>query len=165
MDAAVPEGAVLFFGDSNTFTLVTAAVAPLAVNFGIGSLRSDQLQAAMPIYRSMARARAVSIMIGTNDVLTGAEDGLEDRYRGIIDQVPEGVPVILSSIPPINRPGLQDRARYAALRASWAAYRRCRFVDLHSALDGLPDALTDDGVHLDVRGYEVWCELLRQALG
>jgi lysophospholipase L1-like esterase len=164
MDVSVPAGSVLFLGDSNTFTLVTAAVAPLSVNYGIGSLRSDQLLAAMPIYHSMTRARAVSIMIGTNDVLEGLSAGLQDRYARILDQIPSGVSVVLSSIPPIERPGLREQAQQAAQAARRASEGRCRFVDLHSALEGIPGALTDDGVHLDVKGYAIWAELLRRAL-
>jgi lysophospholipase L1-like esterase len=165
MDAAVPDGAVVFLGDSNTFTLVAAAVAPIAVNFGMGALRSDQLLDFLPTYRCLARAAAVSIMVGTNDIFDGRAEGLEDRYAAILAKIPAGIPVVFSSVPPLAVNPDQARRASVALRAVCEDDWRCRFVDLHAALDGAPDALTPDGVHLSETGYAVWIRLLREALG
>jgi len=172
MDAAVPDGAVLFLGDSHTCMLVTAAVAPNSVNFGINGLTSEQLLENMPIYRSMERARAVCIMVGTNDLLSGHAEGLKQRYAAILAQVPARVPVIFCSVPPLtNRPerGFPDvdqkaRAAALALRDVCAEDRRCRFVDVHALLDDAPGTLTADGVHLSEAGCAVWIEALRSAL-
>jgi lysophospholipase L1-like esterase len=176
-DAQVPEGATLFVGDSHTMSLATAAVAPLAVNYGIGSQRSDQLLETMPLYRSMSRAAAVVITIGTNDLLQGRAAGIGERYRRLLAAVPPGRAIVLSSVPPIARPvawGRQFepadvRPLVDAARAACKAVPRCTFVDAYAALTdaGAPRAgvLLDDGVHLSVLGYEAWAQALRSALG
>jgi hypothetical protein len=153
-DPLVPAGAVIFLGDSITQFLPVSAIAPLSVNYGISGQRSDQLLESMDRYASMARASAVVVMIGTNDLYQGREQGLEARYRAILAKVPAGVPVVLSGIPPMA--GKDVRPLVGAARSACQADVRCRFVDAAVT----PDMLTD-GVHLSARGYAAWVAALR----
>lgn len=156
-DPHVPAGAVIFFGDSITQSLTASSVAPLAVNYGISGQRSDQLLRSMKGYASMSRASAVVVMIGTNDLHQGREQGLEERYRAILAKVPAGVPVVLSGIPPMA--GKDSSPLVEAARHACSAHPRCRFVDA-----GITPDMLADGVHLGAEGYAVWAAALRQAL-
>lgn len=157
-DATVPAGAVIFLGDSITQGLATAAVAPLSVNFGISGQRSDQLLQSMDGYRSMTRASAVVLMIGTNDLLHGRERGLGERYRAILAKIPPAVPVVMNGVPPMAR--LDVRPAVEAARTACAQRPGCFFVDAYSAMAERPGMLSD-GVHLTPAGYAVWISLLR----
>jgi lysophospholipase L1-like esterase len=158
-DATVPDGAVIFLGDSITQALATAAVAPLSVNFGISGQRSDQLNASMDSYRSLSRAGAVVVAIGVNDIRQGRSDGIEHRYRAILGKIPPSVPVVMSSVTPIR--GVDVSQVVEAGRRACSERPLCRFVDA-SIIPA--DALMTDGVHLSPRGYTAWIELLRAGL-
>lgn len=165
MDASVPAGATLFLGDSITMALATAAVAPHAVNYGIGSQRSDHLLESMQAYRAIERAGAVVIAIGVNDLLQGRTAGIELRYQDILRAVPAAVRVVLSSPTPVAEiePGRQVAVRDAARRAC-VARPGCTFVDGYALLSSSPGSLLPDGVHLSPAGYALWIPALRQAL-
>lgn len=165
MDPVVPDGATIFLGDSIVYGMPVAAVTPLAANFGIPGQRSDHLIEAMGSYHSLHRARMVVVMIGTNDVLQGMTNGLEDRYRAILSMVPPKIPVILVSIPPLAVASAQDAAK--AAETTCKSDPRCYFVDSFSALSVNGDPRREflsDGIHLTAGGYRVLIELLRQRL-
>jgi lysophospholipase L1-like esterase len=161
IDPTVPAGAVLFLGDSNIQSAPVSAIAPKAVNYGIGYQTADQLLDSMDIYRSMQRASAVVVMIGTNDIIQSDDDDMEAQYRAILAKVPPRVPVVLSSVPPMEDRDVAAVAK-AAERAC-GADPRCVFADVHSALSR-PGALLPDGVHLSPLGYQVLADVLRSAL-
>lgn len=152
-DHLVPYGSVIFLGDS-----ITQGLPPLSavsVNYGIPGQRSDQLLNALPVYSSVSRASAVVITIGTNDVLQGRTQGIEDRYRGILSKIPRHVRVILSAIPPMA--ARDTSSVVAAARNACAEDARCTFVPV-------PKLDLVDGVHLSPSGYSRWSELLRAAM-
>jgi lysophospholipase L1-like esterase len=154
-DRFTPDGSVLFFGDSHTQSLVTSSVSPNSVNFGIGGLRARELLRTMPKYKSLGRASRVFVMVGTNDVRSGAD--LRPVYSQILATIK--APVMLSSIPPMA--GFDtEPARQAAMLAC-NSVPNCTFVDLNSSLS--TDHLWD-GVHLKASGYEVWVNLMRSAV-
>jgi hypothetical protein len=169
MDSSVPAGATIFLGDSITMALATAAIAPYTVNYGIGWQRSDQLIKSMDIYESIKRAERVVIMIGTNDLLQGREDGIESRYKGILAKIPPNIDIVMSSPPPISR--IEDaKVRYVVTSAKHVceADKRCRFVNAYDAMSKngtpLPGMLINDGVHLSPKGYELWINSIRQTI-
>jgi hypothetical protein len=176
MDPTVPTGATIFLGDGITMAVATAAIAPHAVNYGIGSQRSDQLIESMELYDSINRAERVVITIGTNDVLQGREAGIESRYRAILGKVPPGVDVVLSSIPPIGITKFAGRiiepstvrAVADSAAAACRADRRCRFADTHNALSSggrpLAGVLSEDGRHLTPMGSAMWIDQIRKAI-
>lgn len=161
MDDVVPAGATIFLGDSHFQSLPVSAVAPLAVNFAIGSQRSDQLLDSMALYDSMERARAVVVMVGTNDIAQGLEDSLRDRYRAILAHIPSRVPVVMASVPPMV--GVDVRGAVLAARDACSADQRCRFLDANAALSE-PGCIGDDGVHLTPKGNAALIRSLRSAL-
>jgi hypothetical protein len=163
MESNVPAGAAIFLGDSITQRLVTSNVAPLSVNYGIGWQRSDQLIESMKGYESIQRASAVYIAIGVNDLLQKRQDGIDGRYRTILQAIPARIPVVLSSVSPL--PTLDSDVvkgvRDAGARAC-AERPGCVFVDLLALLPAA--GLQPDKVHLSAQGYRLWIGALRQAL-
>lgn len=158
LDPNIPAGAVLFAGDSITQYLPTGAVAPSAVNLGIAGQRSDQLLESMEGYASMTRARAVVLMIGTNDLLQGQEAGIGDRYRAIVQKVPSAVPALLVAVPPVR--GKDRGPLVRAAREACGRRAGCRFVDPFA--EGTD--LLGDGVHLSPAGNAMLVQALKGAL-
>lgn len=160
MDAIVPDGAAVFLGDSILESFPTISVEPLSVSFGVPGQRSTHLLTSLGNYASLVHARRIYVMIGTNDVARGQDEGLPERYSEVLGALPERVPVTLISVLPIDRPGIDGRdeaARTAAMHAC-AAVDHCTFVDAYSAFtrDGkIVPGLLRDGVHPTAEGYRV----------
>jgi lysophospholipase L1-like esterase len=176
VDACVPDGAVLFIGDSFIQGLCVAAVTKDGINYGIGGDTTDGLLARLPIYASLSRVRAVVFAIGDNDLRVGrTERDVLANYRKIMANVPKGVSMLFPSLIPCV-----DKPEHASLNRGVAALNRglkelsaaepgCHFVDLTSSLSdecgGLrPEFAGADGVHLNGRGYRVCSEKLRKEL-
>lgn len=179
MDAQVPEGAVVFLGDSLTQGLCTDGVAQPSVNYGIGSDTTVGVLGRLAAYSdSLGRASAVVLAIGVNDLLFRGNPEIVDNYRRILDALPAGLPVVCSALMPINvrtyAPGTPvSNARITALnrslREACEARSHCIFVDPRGRLaddDGnLRASLEDgDGIHLNAAGNRIWAEVLREAL-
>lgn len=174
MDESVPAGATIFIGDSITMALATAAVSPNSVNYGISWQRSDQLIQSMDIYKSMARASRVFVMVGTNDVLEGREADIQSRYQTILAKIPANIEVVMSSIPPVGNIVINGRKIdekdvrnvVSSAKTVCEADKRCRFVNTYDALstDGNPTqgVLLPDQIHLSTKGYQLWIEALRR---
>jgi hypothetical protein len=172
VDRNTPAGATLFFGSSSVQGLNAAMIRPCSANFGIGHETARELGDRMPAYRSIAEARAVVVATGLNDVLRGSDSDLAASYRSILAAVPAGTPVVMSSLQrlaPDSMAGQRharrvDRANVAA-RQACATNGDCVFVDLAGQMDGERSWWEADGIHLSAAGYELWAELLDDALG
>ena len=175
VDAYVPDGAVLFIGDSFIQGMCVTEVTKDGINYGIGGDTTDDLLARLPIYASLPRARAVVFAIGDNDLRAGrAESDVLANYRKIAAQIPRGVPVFFHSLTPCV-----DSPEHAGMNRGIAALNRglkeiCaepghHFVNLIPSLSDERDGLRrefagDDGVHLNERGYRVCIKKLREEL-
>lgn len=164
VDSRQPEGVVVFLGDSITAALATAAIADRAVNYGIGGLTSTELARHVPYYHSIARARAVSIAIGVNDVARGDAEAVPENVRRIIDGIPQAEAVVLTGIFPApafdrNTIGTAN----AALSDICAARPGCTYIDVDSLLSD-PKFYRDDRIHINDSGYAAWADALREAL-
>jgi lysophospholipase L1-like esterase len=175
-DACVPDGAVLFIGDSFIQGLCVTAVTKDGINYGIGGDTTEGLLARLPVYTSLSRARAVVFAIGDNDLRAGrTESDVLANYRKIMATMPKGLAVFFPSLTPCV-----DNPEHASINRGVAALNRglkelcaaepgCHFVDLNSSLSdergGLrPEFAESDGVHLNGRGYQVCIEKLRAEL-
>lgn len=177
MDGSVPEGAVLFIGDSITQGLCVVAVHGLAVNYGIGSDTTLGVLERLPVYRSMERAAAVVIAIGVNDLRRRDNNAILENYKKIMAAVPADVPLLFSAVLPLddrNKPeeGKRNeriRELNRGLEALCASEDRCIFLDsTPSLVDDTgnldPAHHTGDGVHLNTAGYTLWIRDLRDKL-
>lgn len=170
-DGLVPRGAVVFLGDSITYRVPVAAMAPLAVNYGIGGLTASQLLASLPSYSKALRDSGVIVLeIGTNDVLNGAAAALPGTYSKLFAALPANKPLVVSSMMPIA--GASDATvRQINSYAQQLCQTRpaCTFVNTWPAMvgaDGGPNpSLFVDGVHPNGEGNQRWIALMRPAVG
>ncbi|MEN6429162.1 MAG: GDSL-type esterase/lipase family protein [Phycisphaerales bacterium] len=178
MDGNVPDGSVLFIGDSLVQGLCTDAVACPSVNYGIGQDTTVGVLTRLPQYRSLLRASALVLEIGANDMSRRDNQQIIENYRQILDAVPRSVPVVCSAVLPVNERLLSppDESANARIRdfnvlleTLCSADSRCVFVNPANRLvdaDGnLAAALQDgDGVHPNSDGNRIWIDELRAAL-
>jgi len=171
LDANTPRGAVLFVGASTVQGLNASRVAACHANFGIGGETTAQVARRLPDYRSLRTAGAVVMSVGLNDALSGDVADIDRSYRRLLDAVPAGIPVVMSSVQPPS----PDHPRAASLgpavdrtnraaSAACAARAGCVFVDFYGAVPRGSALWEPDGIHLSPAGYALWARLLRDGL-
>ena len=176
VDACVPDGAVLFIGDSAIQGMCVTEVTKDGINYGIGGDTTEGVLARLPVYTSLQRARAVVFSVGDNDLRQGRSPAeVAANYQKIIAQVPKTVPVFFCSSTPcvgipehaeINR-GIDSLNH--ALKDLCAAEPRCRLVALNLILNDergclRPEFADADGMHLNGPGCRLCIAQLREAL-
>lgn len=178
MDGNVPDGAVLFIGDSMTQGLCVSAVSPLSVNYGIGSDTTAGVLKRLPTYRSIRRAGAVVVAVGVNDMKLRSNDEILHNYAAIAAQIPEKVPIVFSAVLPLNEKSREERrVRYrertrtlnARLEEFCRGSSRFFFLDVGPLLSddtgNLAGEYDDgDGVHLNAKGNAIWISGLREKI-
>ncbi len=172
MDGLVPDGGVIFLGDSITQALATAAVVPYATNYGIGMETTADVLNVIPLYKSLTRAHAIVLTIGINDFVLGRTEGLHDRYRQVLAALPMEPSLVWCAVMPAMREDIRLSAIRDANRTIQDLCRtrpRCMFLDTGSMFvdsEGriIPEYFLPDGVHLSAIGYRRWIAALRQAL-
>jgi len=174
IDGNVPDGAVIFIGDSITQGLCVSAVACPSVNYGIGSDTTFGVLQRLPYYRSITRASAVVIAIGINDMKRRSNDDILVNYRTILEGIPETTPVILSAVLPVDEEirsdlrGFSERIKNlnSGIEHLARGSQKLFFVDASPLLidnfGNLADMYHDDGVHLNSKGYAIWIDVLRK---
>lgn len=165
MDPFVPAGAAIFLGDSITQGLATTAVAPDSVNYGIGALTTRDLLNNLSLYQSLARSRAIFLMVGINDIGQGATQGLQQRLQKISEGLPREVPLVWSAVMPsrrpADRPGVEEAN--AAIAKLCSARSHCIFVDTDRLFSGGGASFYEDNIHPNAAGYAAWIGALRAA--
>ncbi len=177
MDGNVPDGAVLFIGDSITQGLCVAAVCDRGVNYGIGSDTTAGVIERLPLYGSIARAKAVVLAIGVNDLRRRDDAVILENLREIMTRMTADTSLVVSAVLPLDERvesvGPDRNKRIANLNGQIAAlcadFERCVFVDASSALLDTDGSLAaayhvGDGVHPNTAGYDRWIRALRQGL-
>ncbi len=176
---AVPDDAFIFIGDSLVQGLSVVAVHPLSVNYGIGRDTTKGVLDRLPIYMpALERAGGIVIAIGVNDLhYRGVDDALEN-YAQILASLPEGRPIFLSAILPVDlnlgekfgeqgewiekfNQGLKSLAEE---RDGVTLIESGEVLDLDQ--DGRLDAKfhIGDGLHLNSAGNRVWAQRMREEL-
>jgi lysophospholipase L1-like esterase len=176
MDGNVPDGAVVFIGDSITQGLCVSAVAPLSVNYGIGSDTTVGVLNRLSTYQSVNRASVIVIEVGVNDLARRSDEEILRNYQAIADRLPAGKPVIFNAVMPLDEevhPWKGYNSRIKALNAGLKALcdksARLHYVDIGPLLvDGkgnFADELHDgDGVHPNAKSNALWIAELRKKI-
>lgn len=182
MDGNVPDGAVVFIGDSITQGLCVSAVASPSVNYGIGSDTTVGVLQRLPVYKSIARASGVVLAIGVNDMKYRLNGDILRNYSAIIERIPDAVPVIISAVLPLNDDARQSTVQNSqgptktrifelnsALQRLTRVHGLLRFVDvgpfLADSTGNLARRFDDgDGVHLNSEGNAIWIGHLQKAI-
>jgi hypothetical protein len=170
MDRDAPEGSVLFIGDSITQNLCVWCIWPdfeNVVNFGIQSDTTVGVLKRLPRYRSLAKAKAVILAIGANDLHLRPNPEIIENYDRIIAAIPKSVPVVVSAVLPVDERAVSGFAGYNARILELNAAIRLRCSQVGYAFFNAGPELVDksgnlapqnhigDGIHLSPNGYRV----------
>lgn len=178
MDETVPDGSVLFIGDSLIEGLCPDAVICPSVNYGIGNDTTVGVIRRLGEYHSLARASAVVLAIGGNDMKFRDNQHIVQNYRRILQMLPSTVPIVCSAVLPVNEarysgPAGISNARIldinASLRTLCSEDKHRLFVDVGRRLveenGSLAPAFHEgDGVHFNKAGTEIWINEMRAAV-
>ncbi|MEJ2703921.1 MAG: GDSL-type esterase/lipase family protein [Sedimentisphaerales bacterium] len=175
IDACVPEGAVLFIGDSFIQGMCVAAITEKGVNFGIGGDTTTGVLRRLDEYTCLKKAKAVVLAVGYNDLRELDNDAIVANCREIFKLIPKNCPVLFCSMLPTDERYRHERYndRIAKLNRSIAnicsSIENTHFVDLTEKLMDTEGNLSlqyheEDGVHLNGKGYSVYNETLRTSL-
>ncbi len=178
MDPNIPDGAVIFIGDSIVQGLCVSAVVTPSVNFGIGSDTTVGVLKRLPEYHSLERASVCVMAIGINDLERRRNEEILKNYSLIVRAVPPRLPLVFSAVLPVDervRNGLAGKnSRIRKLNSGLKALcegrsPKCIFVDTGPKLIDSSDNLrkeydAGDGVHLNGAGNSIWIQELRQTV-
>ena len=134
----------------------------------------------LPVYKSLNYAGAIVLSVGFNDLRYHAQPEIIADYKRLLAALPEGVPLVMSAILPIDEtapefrrwPGRQKKnivKLNSALRVLCAARPKCDLADAGPMLvDGAGRLAAEnhvpDGVHLSAAGYKIWSNALSRSL-
>lgn len=176
MDDNLPDRATVFIGDSITQGLAVAAVADASVNYGVGGDTTLGVLHRVKKYRSLSRAKTVVLAVGVNDLKFRSDQEIIKNFREILANLPDGLPVVISSVLPVDervRGKRFQNERISIINQELLELTRTlqhvTFVDANPLLKGKDQNLktefhTGDGIHLSAMGYQVWIQVLKQAL-
>ena len=171
----LPDNAIVFVGDSLVRGLCVAAVAPYAVNLGIGRDTTKGVLQRIGQYNTLQRASAIVLQIGINDLIQGRQSGIIDRYTSIIRKLPRNAEIILNALLPVDE-RMTDKVRNSDIRSinkllhdSCSMYANCHFLDCTERFIDFSGNLQSqfhvgDGIHLNSNGYGIWIENLKTIL-
>ena len=176
MDDNVPDGAVVFIGDSITQALCVSAIAPVSVNYGIGGDTTFGVLQRLPTYRSIFRASAVVFAVGINEMNYRSNDKILCNYSTIAESVPKNIPVIFSAVLPTDESVCKKdisndciKALNADLEAITLELENLFFVNAGPLLIDSQGNLADefhvgDGLHLNPKGNIILIRELQKAI-
>jgi lysophospholipase L1-like esterase len=176
IDTCVPEGAVIFVGDSFIQGMCVTEVVPGGINYGIGGDTTQGVLQRLPGYHSIARASAVVLAVGDNDLRRGGEESvIVENYQAILVRLPEQVSVLFCSLTPYSQRAeeVQTNKKITSLNrlaiTVCSSRSNCHFIDLYHPLADAQGYLSSqfddgDGVHLNGEGYRLCIKKIREAL-
>jgi len=176
------EDRVVFMGDSITegWHLQMSFPGKAYINRGISGQTTPQMLVRFRQDVINLQPKAVVILAGTNDIAgnTGPETPtqIEDNLASMAELAEaNGIKVVLCSITPAYdypwQPGRMPAAKIDTVNdwlKGYAAKKGFVYVDFHGAMkdsrDGLPPALSKDGVHPLPAGYAVMAPLAQAGI-
>lgn len=177
-DELLPDGRWLLLGDSLIEGLPANALDARAVNYGIGSDDATGVLERIKMYSSAARAEALLIAVGINDLNLFADDDVVlFHYGALLDALPEGPVVACSLMLPIDESARSDwkkRSNARIQRVNEHLRTECQqrgltIIDASSVMQTTDGSLNPlfhegDGLHLSPQGYAAWIPVLRAGL-
>jgi lysophospholipase L1-like esterase len=183
--AAATRTRVVFMGNS-----ITESWAPLFAQFfpgkpyvgrGISGQTTPQMLVRFRQDVIALKPAVVVILAGTNDIAgnTGPStlEMIEDNIASMSELArANGIQVVLCSVLPVFdypwKPGLDPEPKIVELNKWIREYARthgAEYADFHTAMaddrQGLPRALSTDGVHPNLEGYKVMAPIVERAIG
>lgn len=167
LDENAQPSSVLFVGDSGIQGMNLQPIRRKALNFGIGGDTTEGVLRRLSTYASLKTARAIVISIGFNDLNAGLEDRTIRNIEAILGRLPNGLPVVITSISEVresdDQQGINARIQDLNfdLRGMVGGKANLRFIDLSELFiqrfDGRKESFLEaDGIHLNLAGREAW---------
>jgi hypothetical protein len=151
----------------NSFANITMAAqvgwsATAPTRLGVGDeIYCSEAESALECEYRLVRPAIALIMLGTNDIPGTPIYSFEVGLRSVIEESIElGVIPIVSTLPPMNQPGMNSRVvQFNDLIRELAIEYHIPLWDYWAPLQGLPDGgLGDDGVHPSVAPRGHWAD-------
>jgi len=172
----VPEGKIVFFGDSITegFDLKIHFPTSLPINRGISGDHIDGLLERLEHSVIRLKPSKLFILIGINDIGAGDPDSfILENYSLLLEKLATALPksqIYIHSILPTTKLWI-NCPQEKIVRLNMDIYNNClkfnfTWIELYSEFvneDGfLNGKYTDDGLHLNGAGYDLWAKILRK---
>ncbi|MEM7789904.1 MAG: GDSL-type esterase/lipase family protein [Verrucomicrobiota bacterium] len=178
MDPQVPEGSVLFIGDSHIQGLAVSAVTDNSINYGIGGDTTSTVLRRIDVYESIQRVSAIVLLVGVNDVRWRSNEVILKDYKLILERLAEANSIIIVSIFPVGSgigrmPTDETNRRIRELNQGLLelaqANEDVNYLDLYTVMSDEDGSLkkyfdAGDGLHLSIRGYNVLIQALKSGL-
>lgn len=175
IDGCVPNGAIIFIGDSITQGLCVTAISGNGINFGIGGDTTVGVLQRIKKYKSLNQAKAIVLAIGVNDMMGRKNAEILNNYKKIIYEMPKNIPLILSAVFPVDENifKLKLNERIVELNEDikelCSKRDNCYFINSGVALVDNKGNLEHkyhigDGIHLNANGYHIWIQELKKIL-
>jgi lysophospholipase L1-like esterase len=173
MEASIPDGSIIFIGDSMTQDLSVFSVTEKGVNFGIGGDTTVGVLKRIDRYEILRRAGAVVMAIGINDIPRRENEEIIENYKKIVGKLPKDVPIFFSSILPVDEKAAKRHQNNRinelnrALNVICGEYGNVTYIDTGAGLKDYPSGSLKsefhkgDGLHLNETGYKQWVTALR----
>lgn len=175
MAPQIPDGAVLFIGDSMIQGLCTAAVTENGVGLGIGGDTTQGVTARIMNMAALHTAKAVVLGVGYNDIRNTSPMTFEVDYRRLLAVMPADQTIHSCGILPVAASN-NDTGMLSSIQSyntiiinACSALKNCIYVappaGLYTEQGFLKENLHGgDGLHLNHEGYALWIEALRESL-
>jgi lysophospholipase L1-like esterase len=184
--AGMPDGAVIFLGDSRMRDLpVREVVDKPAINLSIGGDTTKGLLGRLGRYPRLESARVIVVGIGVNDLSHFDNNVVLENFARLLRNLNAlGPRIVVSAILHLNEEKYgQSNATYLtgqkvanaridavnrAIHDMSRQYSNSEFVDVNSALTSengnLRDEFSADGIHLTAAGNTAWAVALKSEL-
>lgn len=175
VDENLNAGCAIFIGDSHIQGLAVDAIAPKAVNYGIGGDTTAGVLERLPSYGKISQAKVVVLMVGYNDLRYRDDNSIGSNYSRILKAIPAHVPILTIEVPLVNEysAGLRDvnkRIRNINKMIKVLVEKRDQSVFLPLPPDMFQDRQLKakyhrgDGIHLNAGGYEILISMIKKAM-
>jgi lysophospholipase L1-like esterase len=167
---------LVFIGDSLTewFDWQERFPAYRVLNLGISGETVEELLDRWDHIRSRVESPdVIFLMTGINNILS-EQYGITEPYREIVRNLRtwyKGATVVVQSLLPVDMPWIKNDTIRTINRhlVELAKVHGAEYLDVYAAFtddngNPKPGLLSDDGVHLAGKGYDVWAKVVEEYL-
>ncbi len=173
----ISESSVFFYGDSLVQALAVQVLLPRSINLGVGHATTAVVLDHVKAHSGRLKdAAAVFVSVGINDISNGTHENIIRNYNLILNELPDGIPVIVSLIFPVDENALDKKGLLGDIReVNRALLTICDSRELVYCLlpgevffddeGGLREELhVGDGLHLNGKANSLWLKEISKLL-
>lgn len=174
---------IVFLGSSSIQGMNTGVITQGTMNLGIGGEKIASLSKRVSSYAQLSTAKAFVLMVGFNDICTGAEETYT-QFKSFINNLPEQKPMVIVGLQPAPSQrlctNLQEKIKQYNKKLKFYCNNvkaRCQYTQLFNEKSVLYSKQYDsetnkeiqnhfesDEFHLNERGYTVLQDNISNAL-